>query len=89
MALGTYPADLIRMVVLQGIVLALLGTAAGIVPAIAIGRLMTKLLFGVKPNDPVTLVAVTALLVAVALVAALIPARRATIVDPIMALRHE
>jgi predicted permease len=89
MALGAHRADLLRMLVSQGIVLACIGTAAGIVVAIAMGHLLTKLLFGVKPNDPVTLISVTALLVAVALVAALIPARRATTVDPIVALRYE
>jgi predicted permease len=89
MALGANRADLLRMLVSQGIVLACIGTAAGIVAAISMGHLLTKLLFGVKPNDPVTLISVTALLVAVALVAALIPARRATTVDPIVALRYE
>ena len=67
----------------------MIGTALEIVAAIAIGHLLTKLLFGVKPSDPVTLISVIALLVAVALVAALIPARRATTVDPIVALRYE
>ena len=89
MALGANRADLVRMLVSQGIVLASIGTALGIVAAIAIGHLLTRLLFGVKPSDPVTLISVTALLVAVTLVAALIPARRATTVDPIVALRYE
>ena len=57
--------------------------------AIAVGHLLTKLLFGVKPTDPITLSAVVVLLLAVALAAAFIPARRATIVDPMIALRHE
>lgn len=89
MALGAHRADLVRMVVLHGIMLASLGTAAGILAAIAVGHLLTKLLWGVKPTDPLALIAVTALLIAVALVAALIPARRATRVDPIVALRYE
>jgi predicted permease len=89
MALGAPPVDLVRMVVSQGIVLACIGTAVGIVAAIAIGHLLTKLLFGVKPRDPITLITVTALLVGVAFVAALIPARRATKVDPMVALRYE
>ena len=89
MALGAQPSDLLRMVVSQGLVLAIVGAAAGIAAAIAVGRLMTKLLFGVKPADPATLIAVTILLVSVAAVAALVPARRATTVDPVIALRYE
>ena len=89
MALGAGRADLVRMVVSQGLVLAVVGTAAGILAAIGIGRLMTKLLFGVKPADPLTLVAVTLLLVFIAGIAALLPARRATTVDPVIALRYE
>src|SRR5205807_3458669 len=77
MALGARRPDLIRLVVWQGVALALAGTAAGVAAALAIGRLLTKLLFGVKPSDPVTLVGVVVLLVAVALIAAFVPARRA------------
>ncbi|HKD83393.1 MAG TPA: ABC transporter permease [Terriglobales bacterium] len=89
MALGADRANLIQMVVRQGIALAGVGTAAGVAVAIAIGHLLSKLLFGVKPTDPITLAAVVVLLLAVALAAAFIPARRATTVDPMIALRCE
>jgi predicted permease len=89
MALGARRADLIGLVVWQGVALAVGGTAVGLAAALGIGRLLTKLLYGVKPSDPVTLLAVMLLLVAVALVAAFVPARRATMVDPMIALRCE
>jgi ABC-type antimicrobial peptide transport system permease subunit len=89
MALGARRADLIRMVVWQGIALALVGTAVGLGAALAIGRLLKSMLYGVKPSDPVTLLGVTVLLAAVALFAAFVPARRATTVDPVIALRYE
>ena len=89
MALGARRSDLIRLVVWQGVALALAGTAAGVAAALGIGRLLTKLLFGVKPSDPVTLAAVVVMLIAVALIAAFVPARRATTVDPMIALRYE
>jgi len=89
MALGAQRGDLIRLVVWQGVALALVGTAIGVASAIGIGRLLTKVLYGVKPDDPITLGAVSALLVVVALGAAMIPARRATTVDPMIALRYE
>jgi len=89
MALGARRTDLIRLVVWQGVGLALAGTALGLGAGLAIVRLLTKLLFGVKPTDPVTLFAVILLLVTVALFAAFLPARRATMVDPMIALRCE
>ena len=89
MALGAHRADLIRLIVWQGVGLALAGTVLGLAAALSIGRFLTKLLFGVKPSDPVTLVAVMLLLITVALIAAFLPARRATMVDPIIALRCE
>ena len=89
MALGARRADLIRLIVWQGVALALAGSVAGVAAALAISRLLTKLLYGVKPSDPVTLIAVMLLLVTVALVAAFLPARRATMVDPMVALRCE
>ncbi|HEY6348169.1 MAG TPA: ABC transporter permease [Candidatus Angelobacter sp.] len=89
MALGARRADLMRMVVTQGIALAVAGTVIGISAANGIGRLLTKLLYGVKPEDPATLVIVTLLLIVVAILAASIPARKATKVDPMVALRCE
>lgn len=89
MALGARRADLMRMVVGQGLALAVAGTVAGISAASGISRLLTKLLYGVKPDDPETLVSVTLLLIVVAILAASVPARRATKVDPMVALRCE
>src|SRR5437764_11020519 len=89
MALGARRFDLIRLVVWQGVALALAGTAIGVAAAIAVGRLLKTMLYGVKPSDPVTLLGVTLLLIVVAMSAALIPARRAATVDPMIALRYE
>ncbi|HKD15718.1 MAG TPA: ABC transporter permease [Candidatus Angelobacter sp.] len=89
MALGAQRGDLLRMVVSQGIALAAAGIALGVGAAIGVGHLLTTLLYGVKPEDPITLVGVTLLLMIVAIVAASVPARRATTVDPMVALRCE
>jgi predicted permease len=89
MALGAQRADLVRLVVLRGFALALTGTAIGIAAAFGVGRLLSTLLFGVKAGDPITMVVVTLLLVVVAMLAAFVPARRATTVDPMIALRYE
>jgi ABC-type antimicrobial peptide transport system permease subunit len=89
MALGARRADLVRLVVWRGLALALIGTIVGIAAAIGVGRFLTSLLYEVKPADPVTLVSVTALLIFVALLATFVPARRATTVDPMIALRYE
>ena len=70
-------------------VLALVGSAAGIAGALLLSRLMVKVLYGVRPIDPITFAGVTLLLTIVALAASYIPARRAMQVDPIAALRHE
>ena len=89
MALGARRGNLIRLVVVQGIAVALSGAAVGVAAALGVSRLLTKLLFDVKPDDPATLIVVVLLLVTVALVAAFLPARRATQVDPMIALRCE
>lgn len=89
MALGAQLHDVMKMVLRSGMWLALLGIAIGLVGAFFLTRLMSKLLFGVTPTDAVTFASVAALLFAVALLACYIPARRATKVDPAIALRYE
>ena len=86
-ALGARPSSVARLVIGQGLKLTLIGLAVGFAGAIAMGFAMSKLLFGVKPTDPVTFVIVPLLLGAVALLASYIPARRALRVDPMTALR--
>jgi predicted permease len=88
-SLGARPGDVLRLVVRQGLVLALIGSLAGVFCSLLLARLMTKLLYGVAPYDPVTFAAVTLLLLLVAVVACCVPARRATRVDPVIALRCE
>jgi len=88
-ALGAPMAEVLRGVVRHGVVLTAVGAAVGIAASLAVTRLLDKMLFGVKPSDPVTLIGVTCLLLLVSLAACYIPARRATRVDPLVALRHE
>lgn len=88
-ALGAGPADLVRLVLGQGMRLATLGVAVGIIGALGVTRLLKSLLYDIKPTDPLTLVIVAVVLAAVALLACYIPARRAMRVDPMVALRHE
>jgi hypothetical protein len=89
MALGARPADVMRLVVGQGMRLAILGVAVGATGALLAGRLITGLLYGVSPTDPLTFVAITLLLTAVALVASWLPARRAVLTKPTEALGAE
>jgi putative ABC transport system permease protein len=89
MALGAKKSDALRMVVGQGLNFAILGIVLGMAAALGLTRYFSSLLYGVKPTDPLTLIGVSVLLMCVALLASYIPARRATKVDPVVALRHE
>jgi predicted permease len=89
MALGAQERDVLRLVVKQGIVLAFTGAAVGIGVALSVTRYLTSMLYGVHGDDPLTIGAIAALLALVALAACYIPARRATRVDPMVALRYE
>lgn len=89
MALGAGPHDVRKMVVMQGMWLALIGVFLGVAAALALTRLIANLLYGVKPWDPISIVSVAALLIAIALFATYIPARRASRVDPLVSLRYE
>ena len=87
--LGASPANVMRLVLSESARLVLLGLAAGIPVALALGRFLSNLLFGVRAADPTTFTTVALLLFAVAILAAYVPARRATRVDPMIALRHD
>ncbi len=89
MALGAQRTDVLRMVVGQGMTMAGIGIAIGLAGAYGLSRLLTSLLFGVKANDPLTFAVVALVLALISLVACWIPARRATRVDPMLALRYE
>jgi len=88
-ALGAEPSSVLRLVVGQGMRVAAVGAGVGVVAAFALTRLMSKLLYGVAPSDPITFVAVIAVLCGVAVVASYLPARRATRIDPLSALRSD
>ena len=89
MALGAVPQDILRMVLRQSVVLVGVGLAVGLAAALAGTRAIASFIVGVRPTDPITFVAVVALLTVIALVACWIPARRATRVSPLVALRYE
>jgi putative ABC transport system permease protein len=89
MALGARPLDVLKLVVRQGMMLALIGVIVGLAGALALTRVMSSLLFGVTERDPITFVAVAALLIVVAFISCFVPAHRATKVDPLVALRYE
>jgi len=89
LALGAERRSILQMVMRQGLGLAIAGAAVGLVAALIVSHLMTGLLYGVRPTDPLTFAGVALLLIGVALLACYIPARRAIRVDPLVALRHE
>jgi predicted permease len=89
LALGAQPRDLLKLVVGRGLLLTFVGLVIGLGAAFALTRLMEKLLFGVSPTDPLTFAVIPLLLAGVALLACWIPARRATRMDPLAALRHD
>jgi ABC-type antimicrobial peptide transport system permease subunit len=88
-ALGAQREQVRRMIVRQGLVLAVIGVGIGLIGALALSRLIGSLLYGITPNDPVTLIGVAVGLMAVAAVASWLPAMRAARIDPIEALRAD
>jgi putative ABC transport system permease protein len=88
-ALGAQRRDVLKLVIGQGMAVALIGVSLGLAAALTVTQLMKSLLFGVTATDPATFALIALLMVGVALLAGYVPARRATKVDPLLALRHE
>jgi putative ABC transport system permease protein len=88
-ALGADRGDVLRMVIAQGLKLAIAGVLVGVLCSLALGRILCGFLYGVSPTDPMTILGVAALLIFVTLLASYLPAKRATRVDPMVALRYE
>ena len=89
MAIGARRRDVLQLVVWHGLKLALIGVGLGLAGALAITRVLSSLLYGISASDPISFVGVAVLLTSVALLASYIPARRATKVEPMLALRYE
>jgi putative ABC transport system permease protein len=89
MALGARAADVLGLVMKQGLGLVLIGVVIGLAGSLGLMRFLAALLYGIRPGDPVTLAVVAVGMIGVALLACYIPARRATRVDPMVALRYE
>jgi putative ABC transport system permease protein len=89
MALGARASDVLSLVLTRSMIWTMGGVLAGVAGSLAVTRLLTNLLYNVKPADPLVLTTVSVVLAAVALLASYLPARRATKVDPLVALRYE
>jgi ABC-type antimicrobial peptide transport system permease subunit len=89
MALGAQTANVLTLIMKNGLILVLTGIAIGIISAVALTRFLTTLLFGVRPTDSMTFIVVSLVFFAIAMIASLVPALRATKVDPLVALRYE
>jgi putative ABC transport system permease protein len=87
--MGAQPKDVFRIIVGEGLRLALAGVGIGLVTALALTRLLRSFLFGISAYDPITFIGVSLILTIVAVAACYFPARRATLVDPLVALRYE
>jgi putative ABC transport system permease protein len=89
MAVGATPRNVLGLIVTEGMKVALIGVAVGLLGALALGRVISSLVFGVPVHDPATFTIAAVTLTAVALAASIVPAMRASRVDPMVALRHE